>query len=195
MTPADLTVLEGLEKKATGSIGAEAVFSRLALGEAMATAAPALFAALREAWRNIAERDAVLASQNRKMIDLLVDHAEHLVNTADERKRVEGLEDSDKMLELVRARELQCIAKWKSEDQKRFLKQPDYGELLDWLCERADVSERDAALLRRIEAENLEVRVDYEPDGERSWRIWRGPITRASADLRTALAQLPEVTT
>lgn len=51
------------------------------------------------------------------------------------------LEISDKTLELVRVRELEWIKKWQAEDGARYLSQPDYGDLLDWLTHRARAAE------------------------------------------------------
>lgn len=69
----------------------------------------------------------------------------------------ETLAEVNETLILIRGRELEAISRWRGEDVQRYLTQPDYGELLDWLnAERIQAQEeRDRAQLachwRRIE--------------------------------------------
>jgi hypothetical protein len=59
----------------------------------------------------------------------------------------EERDEVNETLILIRGRELEAISRWRGEDVQRYLTQPDYGELLDWLN-----AERDAAIERGAEA-------------------------------------------
>ena len=71
-----------------------------------------------------------------------------------QRQLQQAQEERDELSEtliLIRGRELEAISRWRGEDVQRYLKQPDYGELLDWLNgERIQAIERAKAAEEKL---------------------------------------------
>ena len=186
MTPAELTVLEGLEKACCGTPGP--YFSDYIV--ALRRSASSLFAALREAWKR--------AEQFR-------DSRGYHVLTSDEWAAAQGDKADAERLTYLRFYIDLCSLPNESPEADAVRDKMDrfrsgvYGCLRDAMgkvCAAFD----DAELFRRIERDTSQVARMARHPLDRQWGVWAkadnpsrvldGPVF--ADDLRSALAALPE---